>query len=259
MRGTSGQVFVEPAATLRQRLRMAADALDLLERVHAAHEELVDAQLHLAADPQRRSQQGVERVIDGAFGGVLHRHHAEIREPCFDLVEHLVHRGERQRAHRVTEMLERRSLRERALGPQVADLERFFLRQAGRHDLAEQAQDFFGTQRTLVPLTRHAQHLRLAFGPVEVDGVPVGMLGDADLPREHRAVVEQRVDTRVHAVDLRAQVGERLGNLCRGRRPGSAFLLASHRPQLYHPRRQHAADRTHFVDNPRHPPRHRCR
>ena len=50
-----GQVLVEPATALRQRLRMAADALDLLQRLHAAHEELVDAQLHLAADPQRRA------------------------------------------------------------------------------------------------------------------------------------------------------------------------------------------------------------
>src|SRR5688572_19607267 len=47
-----GQVFVEPATALRQRLRMAADALDLLETLHAAHQELMDAQLDLTADPQ---------------------------------------------------------------------------------------------------------------------------------------------------------------------------------------------------------------
>ena len=48
-----GHVLVQPAAALRQRLRMAADALDLVEALHATHEELVDAQLHFAADPQR--------------------------------------------------------------------------------------------------------------------------------------------------------------------------------------------------------------
>ena len=93
-------------------------------------------------------------------------------------------------------------LRERALGPEVADLERLFLREAGGHDLAEQAQDFLGAQRTLVPLARHAQHLRLALRAVEIDGVAVGVLGDADLAREARAVVEQLVDARIHGVDL---------------------------------------------------------
>ena len=125
-------------------------------------------------------------MIDGAFGGVLDRHDAEIREPRFDFVEHFVHRRERQRAHRVAEVLERGGLRERALGPEVADLERLFLREAGGHDLAEQPQDFLGAQRTLVPLARHAQHLRLALGPVVVDRVPVGVLGDAGLARQAR-------------------------------------------------------------------------
>ena len=163
-------------------------------------------------------------MVDGAFGGVFHRHHAEIGEPRLDLVEHLVDRGERQRAHRVAEVFERGGLRERALGPEETHLERLLLREAGGHDFAEQAQDFFGAQRTLVPLARHAQHLRFAFGPVVVHRVPVDVLGDADLPGELRAIVEQCVDFRVHAVDLRAQTGERVGTLCRTRRLASAFL-----------------------------------
>ena len=176
-------------------------------------------------------------MIDRAFGGVLHRHHAEIGEPRLDLVEHLVDRGERQRAHRMAEMLERGGLRERALGPEITHLERLFLREAGGHDLAEQPQDFLGAQRTLVPLARHAQHLRLALGAVEVDGVAVGVLGDADLARELRAVVEQRVDARIHAVDLRAQRGERVGSLCRRPPPCGSFFccfgLRRHRPRSY--------------------------
>ncbi len=90
-------------------------------------------------------------------------------------------------------------------GPRKADLERLFLREAGRHDFAEQAQDFFGAQRALVPLAGHAQHLRFALRPVEIDGVAVGVLGDADLAREARAVVEQLVDARIHGVDFTAQ------------------------------------------------------
>ena len=67
------------------------------------------------------------------------------------------------------------------------------------------AQDFLGAQRTLVPVARHAQHLRLALGAVEVDGVAVGVLGDADLAGELRAVVEQAVDARIDGVYLLAQ------------------------------------------------------
>ena len=40
---------------------------DVAERRHAAHQVLVDAQLHLAADLQRRGQEHVERVVDRAF------------------------------------------------------------------------------------------------------------------------------------------------------------------------------------------------
>ena len=75
-----------------------------------------------STSPQIRSgepNKRIERVIDRALGGVLHRHDAEIREPRLHLVEHLVHRGQRQRAHRVAEVLERGGLRERALGPEV--------------------------------------------------------------------------------------------------------------------------------------------
>jgi hypothetical protein len=102
-------------------------------------------------------------------------------------------------------MLERRGLRERAFGTQEADLEGLLLREARRHDFAEEPQDLLGAQRTLVPVACHAQHLRLAFGPVEVDGMPVRVLRDSDLARQARAIVEQAVDLRVHRVDLPPQ------------------------------------------------------
>ena len=57
----------------------------------------------------------------------------------------------------------------------------------------------------LFRVARHAQHLRFALRPVEIDGVAVGVLGDADLAREARAVVEQLVDARIHGVDFTAQ------------------------------------------------------
>ena len=78
--------------------------------------------------------------------------------------------GERQRAHRVAEVLEHRLLRERAFGTEERDLERLLLRQARRHDLAEQPHDLFVAQRPLVALERLAQHLRFALRLVEVGG-----------------------------------------------------------------------------------------
>ncbi len=46
------QVLVQPAAALRERLRMRAHPCDVPERRSAAHQVLVDAQLDLAADAQ---------------------------------------------------------------------------------------------------------------------------------------------------------------------------------------------------------------
>src|SRR6187431_932275 len=105
----------------------------------------------------------------------------------------------------MAEVLERGRLRERALGPEEGHLEWLFLREAGGHDLAEQAQDLFGAQGPLVPFARHAQHLRLTLRAVEVDRVAIGMLGNADLAREARAVIEQLVDARIHGIDFTAQ------------------------------------------------------
>ena len=55
------------------------------------------------------AEEAVEGVVDRALGGVLDRHHAEIGAARLDLVKHLVDGGERQRAHRVTEVIEHRA------------------------------------------------------------------------------------------------------------------------------------------------------
>src|SRR5690606_16596832 len=47
----------------------------------------------------------------------------------------------------------------------------------------------------------HAQHLRLALRPVEIDRVPVGGLGDADVLCEPRTLVQQLVDLLVDRID----------------------------------------------------------
>ena len=65
-------------------------------------------------------------------------------------------------------MLEHRGLGERAFGPEECHFERLLLREAGRHDFAEQARDFLVAQRSLVALQRHAQHFSFALRPVEI-------------------------------------------------------------------------------------------
>ena len=70
----------------------------------------------------------------------------------------------------MAEVLEHRRLRERALGPQIRDFQRLFLREARGHQLAEQAHHLLVAQRAVVALDDFAQHLRFALGTVELDG-----------------------------------------------------------------------------------------
>src|SRR5437879_11307259 len=117
-------MLLQPDAALRERLGMRADALEAAQRAHCAHQVVMDAQLHLAADLERRAEQPVERVIDGAFRRVLDRYHAEVGAGRLHLVKHLIDRGQRQRAHGMAEMSEHGGLREGAFGPQKRHLDR---------------------------------------------------------------------------------------------------------------------------------------
>ena len=130
---------------------------------------VVDAQLHLAADLQRGSQEHVQGVVDRALARVLDGHDPEVGDAAFHFVEHLVDRRQRQRAYRGAEVLEHGGLGESAFGAQERDLERLLLGEAGGHDLAEQACDFLIAQRPAIARERLAQNLRLALGAVEID------------------------------------------------------------------------------------------
>jgi len=165
---------------------------------------LMDTQLDLAADLERRSNEHVERVVDRPFRRVLDRHDAEIGVTGLHFLEDLADRSERQCAHGMAEMLEHRLLRERAFGSEECHLERLLLRQARRHDLAEQAHDLFVLERPLVALDHLTQHLRFALGPIELGGALRLLLGDADLLGQPGALVQELVDTFVDAVDARA-------------------------------------------------------
>ena len=110
----------------------------------------MDTHFHLATDMQRGGEKTVERVVDRTFSGVLDGHHAEIGNTGFHLVEDLLDGRQRQRTDGVAELLEHGLLGEGALGAEESHLERFLLGKAGRHDFAEQTDDFLVTQGTTV-------------------------------------------------------------------------------------------------------------
>ena len=183
---------------------MRTHARDALERSHSAHEELADAQLHLAADLQRRAQEAVERVVDGALGRVLYRHDAKIRIRSLHLVEHLIDRGKRQRAHRVAEVRQHRRLRECALRPEEGHLERLLLRKTRRHDFPKEAQHLLIPQRPLIALAGHAQNLRLTLRHVEVRRMTGARLRRPDHLRKLGPFIDERVNLFIDRIDARA-------------------------------------------------------
>ena len=107
---------------------MRVDALDVLDAARARQQVLVHAQLDLTADAYVGREEHVQRGLDRTLRGILHRHDAEIGIAGRHFLEHFLDRGQRQRAHRVAEVLQRGLLRVRAFRPEVANLQRLLLR-----------------------------------------------------------------------------------------------------------------------------------
>ena len=141
----AGQILIQPQPALREGLRVRADALDAFQRLHAPHQVVMDAQFHLAADPSAEEFKNRSRVLM-TMPSVEFSMATTPKSALAGLhfVKHLIHRAQRQRAHRVTEMLQHRGLGEGAFGTQERDLERLLLRQARGHDFAEQPQHLLG-------------------------------------------------------------------------------------------------------------------
>ena len=103
-------------------------------------------------------------------------------------------------------MLENGGLRERPLGAEKADFQGFLLGQAGRHDLAEQAQHFLVAHRSFVALEDLAQNLGLALRPVILDRGAQLTLGDAHLLCDPSAFVDQRLQALIDLVNAFADL-----------------------------------------------------
>src|SRR5208337_2322012 len=107
-----GQLVIVPSPALRQCLRMGADSLDIGNTAHAAHQAVMNAQFHFAADLERRTEEHVERMIDRALARVFDGHHAEIGDPALDFMKYFVDCGHWQSAYGRSEMLQYGCLRE---------------------------------------------------------------------------------------------------------------------------------------------------
>ena len=124
------------------------------------------------------------------------------------------------------EMLENGGLCEGALGPEKPDLERFLLREACRHDLAEQPEHFLVPQRAFIAFLHGPQHFGLPLRTVVVDRGSQLPLGNADLLRVTRTLVDQRLNLPINGVDaltnfaeVERSVRRRRSLLCHDPRP----------------------------------------
>jgi len=215
-----GQILPQPSLALTQGHRVRIDPLDVVHVAGPRQQELMDPKLHFAADLQVGGKKHIQGGLNRTLPRVFQRHHAKIGMARFDFLKHLIDAGQRQAMRRMAEMLVQRLLRERALRPEKTDLQRFLLGQTGRHDLAEQANQHFVAQRSLVAIDHASQHLRFALGAVVIDRRLQRTLRLADLMRPAGALGDQRLDLLVDAIDASPDFGKRLDRLGPGHRPG---------------------------------------
>ena len=193
-------MLVEPFVALGQGLGVGIHLHRLGRGAGLAQQELVDAQVHFAANLERCFQQQIQRGSHCTAGGIFHRHHAIIDRAGLDIAEHFVDRSAGFGLCGMAEMLDGGSLAEGAFGTEISHSERFFQRQAGRHDFAEQARHGFAGQRAGIVFLDPAQHLGFAFGAVD----QTAALECADGLSVHGAGIDELEHLVVDGVDGRA-------------------------------------------------------
>jgi len=195
-----GQVVVQPALALRQRLRMRVDGLDARQGVGLAQQVVAHQQAGLAHHLQRCVEEQVERARHHPFGRVLDRHHSELGAARRGGTEHLVDAAAGDAFDAGAEILEGGLLAESAGRAQEGDPLRRFERPAGRHDLAPDRRQAGRPDRAGVALLQAADHGSLAFGPEYRRAFFA--LDQADLVGEGRAAVEELQHLRIDRVDV---------------------------------------------------------
>ena len=205
----SRQVYPQPGLALLQRLRVGVDAAHVLHAPGKRMQALVHMQFHLAADDRRGREEHVQRHLDHALAGVLHRHDTEIRVAGSHLLKHFLDAAQRQTVRGMPEMLEYRLLAEGALRAEVTDLQRLLLRQARGHDLAKQPHHLGVRQRAIVAVHHHAQHMRLPLRAVIVDRRQALTLDGCHFPRAPCTLGDQLLDLAIETVNALAHIAQR--------------------------------------------------
>ena len=162
----AGQVGIEPAMALRQRLRMGIDPLHAIAMTTAGHQVLMHPQFNLATDDEAGAEQQIECAGDHALGRVLHRHHGKVGAATLGTAEHLIDGSAGHALDRMTEMLIQRHFAERPLRPEIAHRQRLLQAATGRHHFHQHLADCGIRQRAGIGTTGVVQHLRLALRPV---------------------------------------------------------------------------------------------
>ncbi len=230
-----GQVQLEPAAALSQRLRVRVDRLDRAELARLRQQVVVDRNVDLGRDRERRLDEQVERVADHAFVGVLDRHHAELGLAGLDLREDRVGGRRGSQVRHLSELLDRGLVCVGRGRTEICDADAALQRDRRGDDLAEDLADRRGRERTGVRALEPLEDLELARRHER--GRAAGGLQAADIGVQRGAAVQQREDLRIDRVDLFAQRCQRLLVLVRvaHRKPSRGARLG--RARLYPSRR----------------------
>ncbi len=198
------QMVLNPAAALRERLRMHEQFLNLRAR-RVAHQTLLHLQNNLRNDLQIAVHEHVERVRDDAFRGIFHRHHAVIRAVLGDLGENVRDGFLRPVAQARTEPLDCRLMRERRLRAEIRDGHGLFERERAGHDFAVDCAQLLVRHRSGVGRADALEHGAFAMRCVNL--LARRELDVADGQHVARAFVEQPDDVRIQLVNRLAMFG----------------------------------------------------
>ena len=195
-----GQMGVEPALALGQRLRVRVDGLDADQRIRLAQQVVPYQQAGFPHDLQRCREEQVERAGDHAFGGVFDRHHAEFGAARCRGPKYLVDAAAGYPFDAGAEVLKSGLFTE---GPRRAEKRhplRCFERPAGRHHLAPDMGYTSVIYRAGIAGLQAPDNLRFALWPKYRRAIQA--LDMPDFIGKCRALVQQLEQLRVDRVDL---------------------------------------------------------
>ena len=182
-------------------------------QVHLRSQEqgLVHGQQDLRADAQRAVEEGVQRGIHRALGGVLHGYHAVVGAAPLHGLEDGLDGALGQGLAGAAELVARGEVGEGPLGPQEGHAQRLLQAEAGAHDFLEDRAHRRIREGAAVLALEPGEDLPFALGRVEEGFRRGGSFQLPHLGRQARPPVEQGQYLVVHGIDGPAEVVKGLG------------------------------------------------